>query len=75
VDVAPAQDTGSPTGFRACYFGAATPVRTAIYKSADIAPGLQVRGPAIIEEPTTTLVVFPGMSATMSAAGNYQLQI
>lgn len=60
---------------RDCYFGEAVPVATPIYKSTDIAPGLRIAGPAIIEEPTTTLVVFPGMSATMSAAGNYQLQI
>lgn len=60
---------------RDCYFGEAAPVATPIYKSTDIVPGLRIAGPAIIEEPTTTLVVFPGMSATMSAAGNYQLQI
>lgn len=60
---------------RNCFFGAATPVATPIYKAIDISPGLRIDGPAIIEEPTTTLVVFPGMSATMSASGNYQLQI
>ena len=74
-DVANLPVAREPTGYRDCYFGAATAVRTAIFKSADIVPGLKIPGPAIIEEPTTTLVVFPGMSATMSAAGNYQLQI
>ena len=34
-----------------------------------------MRGPAIIEEPTTTIVVYPGMSATISGAGNYLLSL
>jgi N-methylhydantoinase A len=62
-------------GLRDCYFGDAVPVPTPIYKARNLAPGLRIEGPAIIEEPTTTLVVFPNMSATMSAAGNYLLQI
>jgi N-methylhydantoinase A len=36
-------------------------------------PGAQIAGPAIIEEPTTTIVVYPGLSAALSAAGNYIL--
>jgi N-methylhydantoinase A len=36
-------------------------------------PGAQIAGPAIIEEPTTTIVVYPGLSASLSAAGNYIL--
>jgi N-methylhydantoinase A len=60
---------------RACFFGSAEPVATPIFRAADIRPGVRISGPAIIEEPTTTLVVFPGMSATMSAAGNYLLDI
>jgi N-methylhydantoinase A len=60
---------------RDCYFGASIPVSTPIYKAKDVVPGLRIVGPAIIEEPTTTLVVFPGMAAKMSSSGNYQLQI
>ncbi len=60
---------------RECFFGDATPVTTPIYKASDIVPGNRIAGPAIIEEPTTTLVVYPGMSATVSAAGNYRLDV
>jgi N-methylhydantoinase A len=35
--------------------------------------GDEVQGPAIIEEPTTTIVVYPDMSARLSAAGDYIL--
>jgi N-methylhydantoinase A len=60
---------------RACYFGDATAVATSIFKPSDLRAGLRIAGPAIIEEPTTTLVVYPGMSATVSGAGNYLLEI
>ncbi|MDR6953326.1 N-methylhydantoinase A [Ancylobacter sp. 3268] len=66
---------GPPTGMRDCFFGDRTPLPTAIYKAADVAPGLLISGPAIVEEPTTTLVVYPGMSAEVSATGNYLLRI
>lgn len=60
---------------RGCYFGDVTPVPTGIFRADDISPGSCVRGPAIIEEPTTTLVVFPGMTAEVSQAGNYLLHL
>jgi N-methylhydantoinase A len=60
---------------RACFFGTSTPVTTAIFKPEDIRPGSVVHGPAIIEEPTTTLVIYPGMSARVSGAGNYLLDV
>ena len=46
---------------------------TPIYRGASAAPGARIAGPAIIEEPTTTIVVYPGLSAALSAAGNYIL--
>ncbi|MFC3230761.1 hydantoinase/oxoprolinase family protein [Marinibaculum pumilum] len=64
----------SPTLTRDCFFGTAEPVKTPIYKSMDLKPGDVVAGPAIIEEPTTTLVVYPEMSAKVSGAGNYLLR-
>ena len=63
-----------PTLTRDCFFGTAEPVKTPIYKSMDLKPGDVVAGPAIIEEPTTTLVVYPEMSAKVSGAGNYLLR-
>jgi N-methylhydantoinase A len=60
---------------RACFFGTSTPLTTAIFKPEDIKPGSVVHGPAIIEEPTTTLVIYPGMSARVSGAGNYLLDV
>lgn len=64
-----------PPATRDCFFGDVTPVLTGIYKAEDIPPGSWIRGPAVVEEPTTTLVVFPGMSAEVSEAGNYLLHL
>lgn len=58
---------------RNCFFGDAAPVNTPIFRGEGLAAGAVIAGPAIIEEPTTTIVVYPGMHATLSAAGNYIL--
>jgi N-methylhydantoinase A len=58
---------------RECYFGDGARVPTPIYRGADLTAGAAVTGPAIIEEPTTTIVVYPGMSARLSVAGDYIL--
>lgn len=68
-------EVGRPGAIRSCYFGDVGSVETPVYKPANLAPGISVAGPAIIEEPTTTLVVFPGMSATVADSGNYLLSI
>jgi N-methylhydantoinase A len=46
---------------------------TDIFLGAALAPGHQVRGPAIIEETFTTIVVYPGWQAIVDDAGDYEL--
>ena len=60
---------------RAAFFGEGGETEIPIYLGAAFAPGSRVQGPAIIEEPTTTIVVYPGMSARLSGAGNFLLAI
>lgn len=66
---------GKPSSKRSCFFGNSEPVSTSIYKPADLGIGITIKGPAIVEEPTTTLVVYPGMTATVSSSGNYLLRL
>lgn len=68
----PAEATTSPT-IRWCYFGQSKPVETTIYRPEHLKVGTVIDGPAIIEEPTTTLVVYPGMTAEVSSTRNYIL--
>jgi N-methylhydantoinase A len=47
---------------------------TPVYLAAQLKPGDRMAGPAIIAEPTTTVVVYPGMRATLTAGRNYLLE-
>ena len=46
---------------------------TAVFLGADLEPGHEVVGPAIIEETFTTIVVYPGWKANVDDAGDYEL--
>lgn len=61
-----------PDRVRGAYFGAEE-VQTSIYFGEKLATGAVIEGPAIIEEPTTTIVVYPGANARVSAGGRYVL--
>ncbi len=67
------ENTPSTATSRECFFGGEARVSTPIFRGPDLVTGDKVAGPAIIEEPTTTIVVYPGMSARLSAAGDYIL--
>jgi N-methylhydantoinase A len=46
---------------------------TAIYERKGLEPGMEITGPAIVEEPATTIVVFPGQQATVDDYGNLRI--
>jgi len=48
--------------------------KTPVFRGTELAPGAFIAGPAIIEEPTTTIVVYPKMSASVSPSGHYILR-
>lgn len=45
-----------------------------IYPSASLAAGARVEGPAIVEEPTTTIVVYPRWVLNVGSTGDYLLE-
>ena len=49
-------------------------MRNAGLHGDDLPEDALITGPAIIEEPTTTVVVYPGMRARVSQRGNYVLE-
>jgi N-methylhydantoinase A len=61
------------TGTRPAYFGTEF-VDTPVHSGPGLAPGAEVRGPALIEEPFTVVVVPPGTTARLDDLGNYVLQ-
>jgi N-methylhydantoinase A len=64
-----------PSGRRRAYFAQTGPVEAAIYAGSSFAPGTVIEGPAVIEEPTTTIVLYPGSSATVTPLSNYLLEV
>jgi N-methylhydantoinase A len=63
-----------PWAQRAAYFGPEDLRKTPVFRGTELAPGAFIAGPAIIEEPTTTIVVYPKMSASVSPSGHYILR-
>ena len=62
--------SATPDRTRRCYFGNAH-VDTAIYLGDQLPVGAIINGPAIIEEDTSTLVIYPGAVARVSPGGRY----
>ena len=56
---------------RNAFFGVEQAVTTRIYKGLGILPNTQIKGPAIIEEPNTTIVIPPRAKVTYSNLGSY----
>ncbi len=50
-------------------------VETPVYRGDRLLYGARIDGPAVIQEPTSTLVVFPGSSAKVSRWGNYLIEL
>jgi N-methylhydantoinase A len=45
------------------------------FDGASLPAGARIEGPAVIREPTTTVVVYPGSAAMVTALGNYLLEV
>ncbi len=56
-------------GTRRAYFGAW--FDTPVFDGTSLGAGVELAGPALIEEPFTVVVVPPGMTARLDALGNY----
>jgi hypothetical protein len=58
---------------RPCFFKGKF-MDTPIYDGALLSPGNSIQGHAIVEEPTSTLVIPPGFTCTIDPYGNYLLK-
>jgi N-methylhydantoinase A len=59
-------------GARRAYFRGRF-VPAPVYDGPRLGPGHAILGPAIVEEPFTTIVVYPGQRATVDQFGNYAI--
>ena len=73
--VTPERRSPKPAGRRSVYFPQpGKRVATDVYRGADLVSGHEFRGPAIIEETTTSVVVAPGDVCSVDALGNYLIR-
>jgi N-methylhydantoinase A len=62
-------------GTRRVDFDVAGNLDAVIYNGALMEPGMQLEGPAVIQEPAVTLVVPPGERVTIDRYGNYHVHL
>ncbi|WP_138471981.1 hydantoinase/oxoprolinase family protein [Poseidonocella sp. HB161398] len=74
IGVPPQSPTAStqpaPRARRPVWFSGAAPVDTPVYDRAELAPGAELAGPAVIDQFDSTLLLFPGDTARVDAALN-----
>jgi N-methylhydantoinase A len=72
-------DVPEPKAWREAWFpdsrGAYAPISTPVYSGPLMCPGQEVRGPAVIEEENTTIVVHPGDHAALDDRGMYTISL
>jgi N-methylhydantoinase A len=62
-----------PVAKRAAYFGPRDAVEVPIFRRATLPPGAVLEGPAIIEEKTSTIVLYPGQGARIDGYLNVEI--
>jgi N-methylhydantoinase A len=63
----------SPGEVRPLYFGTGRAVPTPVYRRDALAPGVRIAGPAVIEEKTSTTVIYPKQIAQIDEYLNIEI--
>jgi N-methylhydantoinase A len=69
------QDAGVAASRRVAFFPELGEVEIDVHLGERLAPGTRLSGPALVIEPETTIVVYPGWTAHVSELGNYRLEL
>ena len=69
------QGEAEPTEYAVARFRGLPPGEVPRYDGEDLPAGAEIEGPAVIREPTTTVIVYPGSRAVVTATGNYLLHV
>ena len=68
------QGKPTPKSQRSVYLGKGGHPRLPVYEGAQFGAGAEIAGPAIIELPTTTILILSGQTATTDAHGNFLVE-
>ena len=66
----PTTGTGQPFAEHEAYFPETGPTALPVYRREDLPPEHPVKGPALIEDPWATTLVYPGHTSLLDRAGN-----
>jgi N-methylhydantoinase A len=69
----PAQ--ASPQAIRQAYFNGSDACDTPVWRRGALTPGARIEGPAIIEEKTSTTVLYPAQCATIDPYLNIEIEV
>jgi N-methylhydantoinase A len=75
VQLSAATGSGAEPTRRDVWFDANSPVECPIYRRESLAPGTELEGPAIVEEPDSTTLVFEGDRLVVQGSGVLALTI
>ncbi|MCY4087686.1 MAG: hydantoinase/oxoprolinase family protein [Actinomycetia bacterium] len=64
-----------PTAVQEAFFGQSGQHGTPRFAGSELSTGVTLTGPTIVDEPTTTIVVPPGSTLSVTGAGNYLLTL
>jgi N-methylhydantoinase A len=65
----------APRGFRPVCFSAAGACETPVFQRATLSAGTRIEGPAVVEEKTSTIVLYPGQRAELDCYLNIDIEI
>jgi N-methylhydantoinase A len=65
----------SPQAIRPAYFNGSDACDTPVWRRGALPPGAHIEGPAIIEEKTSTTVLYPAQRATVDAYLNIEIEV
>ena len=65
----------SPRDVRRAHFNATQACDVPVWRRTDLPPGLRIQGPAIIEEKTSTIVLYPGQHAEVDPYLNIEIEL
>jgi N-methylhydantoinase A len=72
--IAGASRLPAPSAQRTVYFGPSNPIEAPVFRRATLPPGAALSGPAIIEEKTSTVVLYPDQSARIDGYLNVEIE-
>jgi N-methylhydantoinase A len=71
----PKAAVATPHNVRRAHFNATQTCDVPIWRRTDLPPGLRIEGPAIIEEKTSTIVLYPEQSAEVDPYLNIEIEL